>query len=411
MMATSFRPAVMLRALIQTPKAGLGTSRFPQQIVTASLISNLDRKIHSLSNVSTPGLLSGVGTRPPFFTQQRFAARKGTREKKSKKIVKKEVQKEEFLPYMSRSANKNVSTGPRRLIESGRQEAVDDVYGFRYFMTRPISFAEAIQFHRETNHPTVYNRPDSFAIARVELDMSMEKKNRYIDNFTRIVLLPHDINLNLPKKVVAFCKTPETQEAAKAAGAELVGGVDLVKSIQSGSLSLSEYDHIVAHTHMLNDLAPVRGLMKKKFPNLKNGSMGTEMSEMIERFSKGVEFASTKDSQELDFGLVEVPIGKLTMSMEELEANFKAILKDIDSCRGRVSSPFIVHCYILCPPSKEKFLITHQSYLDVSKSGKSSKWSAKAAQEVNDEEDDADEDKDEQLEDNDDQPRKKKASA
>lgn len=42
------------------------------------------------------------------------------------------------------------------------------------------------------------------------------------------------------------------------------------------------------------------------------GSMGNDLPKMIEIFSKGLEFSSTKDAYELDYGLVEVPFGRVS---------------------------------------------------------------------------------------------------
>lgn len=175
----------------------------------------------------------------PLLQQQRFAARKGTRDRKTKRVVKQEVKKEEFVPYKVKMAKLNVATGPRRLTETGKPEAIDDVYKMRHFKTQPITLLDAIQFHRETNHPSVYNCPDLFLIARMELDMSLDKKNRYLDNFTRILVLPHNFDLQPVRKVLALCQTEEGQKAATEAGAELVGGLDLVKKIQVSSFLLT----------------------------------------------------------------------------------------------------------------------------------------------------------------------------
>jgi len=340
----------------------------------------------------------------PLLQQQRFAARKGTRDRKTKRVVKQEVKKEEFVPYKVKMAKLNVATGPRRLTETGKPEAIDDVYKMRHFKTQPITLLDAIQFHRETNHPSVYNCPDLFLIARMELDMSLDKKNRYLDNFTRILVLPHNFDLQPVRKVLALCQTEEGQKAATEAGAELVGGLDLVKKIQTGAVSLNEYDHIVAHTNMVNDIVSVRGLMKRRFPSVKQGSMGIDMAQMVQRFSTGIEFSSKKDPHELDFGVVEIAFGKLTMSTAELEANFSAILKDIESCRGRSSGNFIVHCYVTAPPSKEKFLTQHQKYVGVPKKIKPSNRSLDAAKADRGEND---VDKDDTVIENEDETRRK----
>ena len=39
--------------------------------------------------------------------------------------------------------------------------------------------------------------------------------------------------------------------------------------------------------------------------------MGTDMAEIIERLSKGIEFSTTKDNYELDYGSIDVPFGRV----------------------------------------------------------------------------------------------------
>ena len=178
-----------------------------------------------------------LNTRTPLVSQQRYAARKGTRQRKFIKKTKVEVKKEEFVPHHIKLAKMKAPDGPAREVEKGKPEAIDDVYITRHFMTKSVSLSDAIQFHRETNHESVYNKPNALISVKIELDMKLEKKNRYLDNFSRILLLPHHFDLNPPRKVLAFCKTAETQEEALAGGAEAYGGVDLIKRIQVGYYS------------------------------------------------------------------------------------------------------------------------------------------------------------------------------
>lgn len=193
------------------------------------MIQQQQRLICSLTPVGSSLLVSRV----PLLNQQRFAARKGTRERKGKKKVKAEIaKKEEFVPYKVKLARLHVPEGPRRLVEINKPEVVDDVYFTKHFMNVPISLVDAVQFHRETNHPSVYDSPEALVTMKVELNMQLEKKNRYLDNFSRIVLLPHSFEYQPVRKVLAFCKTQETQEDATKAGADAVGGLDLVKRIQ-----------------------------------------------------------------------------------------------------------------------------------------------------------------------------------
>lgn len=54
---------------------------------------------------------------------------------------------------------------------------------------------------------------------------------------------------------------------------------------------------------------------------------------------------------------------QLTMPVDELEANYSAILKDIETCRARKSGAFITRCYVLSPPSPEYFVVKTDAYV------------------------------------------------
>nr|CAG4640970.1 EOG090X089S [Eulimnadia texana] len=328
-----------------------------------NVTKNVHVRVQSLHSFAKPELSSLLLVKPAFSQQLRFAARKGTRERKEKKKVKVEEKKEEFVPYQIRKAMMNIPTRSKRVDESTRPEAIDNVYCFSFFKSRVYPFAEAIDCLRESNHPTVYNNPDGIVYADLELDLSLDKKNRYVDSFTRVLLLPHVFSLGSPKRVLAFCKTQDTEEAALGAGATQVGGLDFIKRIQVGETSVNDYDYIVAHSSMANEITPLRGLLKKKYPNPKNGSVGADIGKIVERFAKGIEFSSNKDMHELDYATVEVPIGRLSMPTEHLEANLDVILKDIHQLKTRGTKPMITHCVIKSSPTREKLRIDHEIYV------------------------------------------------
>nr|CAG4646360.1 EOG090X089S [Macrothrix elegans] len=385
----------MLRNILQASTNCVGAYR--------SLVSCQKRPLSSLTADNASFLVARI----PLITQQRYAARKGTRERKTKNKAKVEIaKKEEFVPYKVKLARMYVPEGPRRAVEKNKPEAIDDVFVTRHFMTRAISLTEAIQFHRETNHTTCYDSPEALISMKVELNMQLEKKNRYLDNFSRIVLLPHRFEYQPIRKILALAKTQETQDAAVKGGADAVGGLDLIKRIQAGEVSLADYDYYVAHSDMLTDVNQLRGLMKKKLPAIRNGSMGVDLPKMIELFSKGLEFSSTKDAYELDYGLVEVPFGKLTMPTEELEANFATILKDIETCRGRPTGAFITRCYVVSPPSPESFVVNTDKIL-----GRQVDDSSDSSSSSDDESDDEDKPKPEDEEEQQDRRSRGKATA
>lgn len=60
--------------------------------------------------------------------------------------------------------------------DSKRSEPIDNVWIARFHKWKIYSFEEAVQNHRETHHPTMYNLPTAPIEAFIELDMQVKKK-------------------------------------------------------------------------------------------------------------------------------------------------------------------------------------------------------------------------------------------
>lgn len=112
-------------------------------------------------------------------------------------------------------------------------------------------------------------------------------------------------------------------EEAKAAGADIVGGEDVLEQIKNGWM---DFDIIVATPDMMGHLGRLgkilgpRGLM----PNPKTGTVTMNIAQAIEEIKKGkVEYRVDKD------GNINVMIGKVSFTDEALAGNFKALYDQI----------------------------------------------------------------------------------
>lgn len=105
----------------------------------------------------------------------------------------------------------------------------------------------------------------------------------------------------------------EFHQEAQAAGATMYGGSELVKDVQNGELNLKEYDYILAHPNILPDLVTLRGLLKKRFPSPKSGTLGVNIAEMVNKFKNGIQYSAEADDNQNDFGLVTTSIGKVVV--------------------------------------------------------------------------------------------------
>lgn len=126
------------------------------------------------------------------------------------------------------------------------------------------------------------------------------------------------------KKVnVVVITSGENINKAEAAGADLVGGDDIIQRIQGGWM---EFDRVIATPDMMGKIGRVarilgpRGLM----PNPKLGTVTTDVEKAVKEQKAGkVEYRTEKN------GIIHVPFGKKSFTQEQLLENFKAIASAI----------------------------------------------------------------------------------
>ncbi len=121
-------------------------------------------------------------------------------------------------------------------------------------------------------------------------------------------------------RVLVFAKG-EKEKEARDAGAETVGGDDLVKKIQEGWL---EFDRVVATPDMMSQVGKLgktlgpRGLM----PNPKTGTVTFDVKQAVESIQAGkVDYRVDKA------GIIHASLGRASFSAAALEENFHALMK------------------------------------------------------------------------------------
>jgi large subunit ribosomal protein L1 len=134
------------------------------------------------------------------------------------------------------------------------------------------------------------------------------------------VVLPNGLGKSV--RVLVFAKGEKEKEALEA-GAEFVGGEDLVEKIKGGWL---EFDRVIATPDMMGSVGKLgkvlgpRGLM----PNPKVGTVTFDVGRTVQELKAGkVEFRVEKA------GIVHCPVGKSSFGAEKLAENFLALLEMI----------------------------------------------------------------------------------
>ena len=116
-----------------------------------------------------------------------------------------------------------------------KPHACDNLYLMREFSWKRWSLEEAIEELRLQYHPSMGNKPNALVEAKIELDLRATKKERYIDEFTKMVPIMNAYDRGIPdRSVLAFVSNEDQAKLATEAGALRAGGEDLVSDIAKG---------------------------------------------------------------------------------------------------------------------------------------------------------------------------------
>jgi large subunit ribosomal protein L1 len=155
----------------------------------------------------------------------------------------------------------------------------------------------------------------------VEVAMRLGVNPKHADQMVRgTVVLPHGLGVSRRVLVVA---SGEKVKEAEEAGADIVGGEELVDRIQKGFM---DFDAVVATPDMMRSVGKLgkvlgpRGLM----PNPKTGTVTLEIARAVREIKAGkVEFRVDKTA------IVHAPVGKVSFSQENLLANLKTLIDTV----------------------------------------------------------------------------------
>ena len=156
----------------------------------------------------------------------------------------------------------------------------------------------------------------------VELHIKLGVDSRHADQQVRgAIVLPHGTGKT--KRVLVFCK-PEREEEAKAAGADFVGGQELVQKIQSENWF--DYDVVVATPDMMGVVGRLGRVLGPKglMPSPKSGTVSPDVGKAVSEIKAGkVEYRLDKTN------IIHCPIGKVSFGADKLVENYNALISAV----------------------------------------------------------------------------------
>lgn len=153
----------------------------------------------------------------------------------------------------------------------------------------------------------------------VELHVKLGVDSRHADQQVRgAMVLPHGTGKNV--KVVVFAKGPKVEEA-EAAGADYVGGEELVEKIQKENWF--DFDVAVATPDMMGVVGKIGRVLGPKglMPNPKSGTVTFDVENAIKDIKAGkVEYRVDKSN------IIHSPVGKVSFGKDKLDENIRALM-------------------------------------------------------------------------------------
>jgi large subunit ribosomal protein L1 len=155
----------------------------------------------------------------------------------------------------------------------------------------------------------------------VELAMRLGVDPKHADQMVRgTVVLPH--GLGKSKRVCVIASGEKIKEA-EAAGADQVGGEELVGKIQEGWL---DFDALIATPDVMKSVGKLGKILGPKglMPNPKTGTVTFDLGKAVQEIKAGkVEFRVDKTA------IIHTPVGKASFSAEKLIDNARTLIDSV----------------------------------------------------------------------------------
>lgn len=191
---------------------------------------------------------------------------------------------------------------------------------------KTYSFADAIEALR----PFCSKKFDESLEIAVRLAIDVTKADQ---NIRGMLSLPNGTG----KKVRVAVFTNDKQEDAKKAGADVVGGEDLIEKVAAGEIN---FDRVIATPEMMPKMSKVARVLGPKglMPNPKLGTVTNDVATAVANAKAGqIEYRAEKN------GIIHAGIGKMSFATDKLVENANALVEQLKKVKpASVKGQYIV---------------------------------------------------------------------
>lgn len=206
------------------------------------------------------------------------------------------------------------------------------------------------EFGKQVDKAKLYESAEALALAKktatskfdetIEVHIKTGCDGRHAEQQVRgAVVLPHGTGKTV--KVLVFAKGVKLDEA-QAAGADHVGGEELIPKIQNDGWL--DFDVVVATPDMMGVVGRLGRVLGPKglMPNPKAGTVTMDVTKAINDIKAGkIEYRLDKAN------IIHVPIGKASFTEEQLADNFQSLMDAVIKARpGALKGQYIRSCTV-----------------------------------------------------------------
>ncbi|MGD1997459.1 MAG: 50S ribosomal protein L1 [Candidatus Dependentiae bacterium] len=188
-------------------------------------------------------------------------------------------------------------------------------------ISQPVELKEALQIAVDTSHVKFDEAVDVDIVLGIDATKGEQ-------NVRGAVVLPHGLGKKV--RVAVFAKG-EHEEAATAAGADFVGGEDLVEKIKGGWM---DFDAAIATPDMMGVVGKVARILGPRglLPNAKVGTVTFDVATVVGELKKGrVQYRNDKT------GVLHASFGRLSFGVDKLAENFAELLKAVNASKPKTA--------------------------------------------------------------------------